>query len=58
MLHDKMCGQPIQFSILVVNVFNLHFPGRYLLQGGRVLSVCSDFLNMAVPLFGKSQTSP
>ncbi|XP_042229880.1 biotin--protein ligase-like isoform X2 [Homarus americanus] len=25
---------------------------RYLLQGGRVLSVCSDFLNMAVPLFG------
>ncbi|XP_071518260.1 uncharacterized protein Hcs isoform X3 [Panulirus ornatus] len=25
---------------------------RYLLQGGRVFSVCSDFLNMAVPLFG------
>ncbi|XP_068212277.1 serine-rich adhesin for platelets-like isoform X1 [Palaemon carinicauda] len=25
---------------------------RYLLQGGRVLSICSDFLNMAVPLFG------
>uniref|UniRef100_A0A0P4VYC8 BPL/LPL catalytic domain-containing protein n=1 Tax=Scylla olivacea TaxID=85551 RepID=A0A0P4VYC8_SCYOL len=25
---------------------------RYLLKGGRVLSVCSDFLNMAVPLFG------
>ncbi|XP_050714903.1 mucin-5AC-like isoform X5 [Eriocheir sinensis] len=24
---------------------------RYLLKGGRVLSVCSDFLNMAVPLF-------
>ncbi|XP_069191950.1 microtubule-associated protein futsch isoform X5 [Procambarus clarkii] len=24
---------------------------RYLLQGGRVFSVCSDFLNMAVPLF-------
>ncbi|XP_064083584.1 uncharacterized protein LOC135199452 isoform X5 [Macrobrachium nipponense] len=24
---------------------------RYLLQGGRVLSICSDFLNMAVPLF-------
>lgn len=25
---------------------------RYLLKGGRVMSVCSDFLNMAVPLFG------
>ncbi|XP_047490025.1 uncharacterized protein LOC125039795 isoform X2 [Penaeus chinensis] len=25
---------------------------RYLLQGGRVLSICSDFLNVAVPLFG------
>ncbi|XP_042875754.1 uncharacterized protein LOC122255619 isoform X2 [Penaeus japonicus] len=24
---------------------------RYLLQGGRVLSICSDFLNVAVPLF-------
>ncbi|CAL4121116.1 unnamed protein product, partial [Meganyctiphanes norvegica] len=26
---------------------------RYLLDGGRVLSICSDFLNVAVPLFGK-----
>lgn len=26
---------------------------RYLLQGGRILSICSDFLNMAIPLFGK-----
>ncbi|KAF2360511.1 Biotin--acetyl-CoA-carboxylase ligase [Trinorchestia longiramus] len=25
---------------------------RYLLRGGRVLSICSDFLNVAVPLFG------
>uniref|UniRef100_A0A6A7FUU6 Biotin--protein ligase isoform X1 n=1 Tax=Hirondellea gigas TaxID=1518452 RepID=A0A6A7FUU6_9CRUS len=25
---------------------------RYLLGGGRVLSICSDFLNVAVPLFG------
>ncbi|KAK4319414.1 hypothetical protein Pmani_009649 [Petrolisthes manimaculis] len=25
---------------------------RYLLQGGRILSICSDFLNMAIPLFG------
>lgn len=26
---------------------------RYPLNGGRVLSICSDFLNVAVPLFGK-----
>ncbi|RXG57668.1 Biotin--protein ligase [Armadillidium vulgare] len=26
---------------------------RFLLSGGKVFSVCSDFLNVAVPLFGK-----
>lgn len=38
----------------VINfAFIRNFPFRYLLSGGKVLSICSDFLNVAVPLFGK-----